>query len=553
MLDLQPDTHLARAMLVLRERVTEKESKKPDSAHALRGMVKLIKAVHYYPAGHPSLGLAAEEAMQAFAPLLACGDDHLNWTVRKEGFLAGEAIVAPDNPTLRKLAAFLFGRRIHRLVILPDLSARDLRAFSQAVSLNPQKIQQQGGIQKVLREVRVSTVWVNEHDFSRILVEKAEIDALKGDSEDETMFRLEGEEGDPSPDLQDEASSAEQRLEHIIRELERVQEDQQYRILIQELVAVLPTTLTQDNRHLIIRGIALLVENASGTLSQARRELSLHALQQISLDEVFEFILDFLASRNLAEDTRQAVFGILAYFQDKVAPAIMERLVREEDAQVRKIFTEALVRQGAAAVPILVSYLADHRWYVVRNAVAIIGEIRDQGSTGPLHSLLGHKDVRVRRETIRALTRIGGIGAVEILLHTVAEGDQDLRRQALLSLGAMKHPAAVPTLLQLVTEHDPWVREVDVKKGAIKALGEIGSADAIPALAHLLTRRKFWGRSRFDQLRAAAAAALGDIGGDSAIAALEAAGDDSSSVVARAAVQALKNLRRGEGYEPGIS
>jgi hypothetical protein len=142
------------------------------------------------------------------------------------------------------------------------------------------------------------------------------------------------------------------------------------------------------------------------------------------------------------------------------------------------------------------------------------------------------------------LTRIGGNEAVDILLQIVQKGDPDLRPHALLSLGAMKNPAAVPTLLQIVAQPDPWVKMVEVKKEAVRALGEIGAPEALPTLLALLQRRKLWRGALFNELRAAAALALGDIGHASAAEALKAATEDRSSTVARAAVQALKQLRK---------
>jgi hypothetical protein len=222
----------------------------------------------------------------------------------------------------------------------------------------------------------------------------------------------------------------------------------------------------------------------------------------------------------------------------------MERLAEESDAQARKLLSDALIHQGPAAIPVLIEYLGDERWYVVRNAVAILGELRAQTAVAHFHPLLGHLDVRVRREAIRALTRIGGNDAVEILLQIVQKGDPDLRPHALLSLGAMKNPAAVPTLLRIVGQPDPWVKMSEIKKEAIRALGEIGSAEAIPALLAILKRRKLWRRALFNELRAAAAISLGDIGQVSVTETLTAATEDRSSTVARAAVQALKQLRK---------
>jgi HEAT repeat protein len=222
----------------------------------------------------------------------------------------------------------------------------------------------------------------------------------------------------------------------------------------------------------------------------------------------------------------------------------MERLAVERDAQARKLLSDGLIQQGPAAIPVLIDYLGDERWYVVRNAVAILGELRTQLAVAHFQPLLGHLDVRVRRETIRALTRIGGDDAVEILLRIVQTGDPDLRPHALLSLGAMKNTAAVPTLLEIIGQKDPWVKMSEIKKEAIRALGEIGSVEAIPALLAVLKHRKLWRRSLFDEQRAAAALALGDIGHVSVEEALKAATEDRSSAVARAAVQAFKQLRK---------
>jgi HEAT repeat protein len=279
--------------------------------------------------------------------------------------------------------------------------------------------------------------------------------------------------------------------------------------------------------------------------SETRRENSRHALKQIQTDAFFDFMLAFLCARDLAKETRTQISRLLVFFGGGVARRLMERLADESDAQARKLLSDALMHQGAAAVSVLIEYLEDERWYVVRNAVAILGELRAQTAVGHFQPLLGHLDVRVRRETMRALTRIGGLDVVDIFLQIVQKGDPDLRPHALLSLGAMKNPAAVPTLLQIIEQPDPWVKMSEIKKEAIRALGEIGSIEAVPALLAILRHRKLWRRDQFNELRAAAAISLGDIGHVKAAEALMAATEDRSTAVARAAAQALKQLRKG--------
>jgi HEAT repeat protein len=520
--------------------------------YSLRGLIKLIKAVQYYPPSHPTLKAAVAECLGNFAPLFAAGDNCI-CTVRKEGFFLGDSPVGRQNPILGKLAPFLFARRIHTLLLQPDLSGEDLRGFARCLTLEPRELLKLGGIQEVMAKARISTIWVNEIDLAKILSRKDEIEAEKrAHPEAEEEEQPEPKEAGAAEEI---AVGAEERnIARVLRELQQETVDQRYRYLLQELTPLIHLNLTDTARPLVLDALTLLASNAGDPkLSPTRKEQSAAALAQLATEDILDFLVTILCSKSigdegtLAEEDKELVLGILVALQGKlVVWRLMDYLAAESDSRVRRVLTEALLRQGSAAIPALLEHLGDERWYVVRNAVAILGELRDQEAVSSLQPLLRHKDVRVSRETIRSLTKIGGPTAVDFLLRIVGEGEEKLRRQALLSLGAMKNPAAVPTLLQLVTEPDPMQKRVEVKKEALKALGEIGSDQAVPVLVQILGQRKFWLRSRQDELRAAAAQALGEIGAPSAAEPLQAATDDRAAIVARAATQALKQIKRGE-------
>ena len=522
--------------------------------NALRGLVKLIKAVQYYPPAHPTLKTAVAEALQGFVPLIA-GGEHCTCTVRKEGFLLADKPVGRQNPILGKLAPFLFARRIHTLLLLPDLSGEDLRGFARCLSFEPRELLKMGGIQEVMAKNRISTIWVNEIDLHQILARKDEIEAEKrahpGSNEEDPDVAAAGGGAEPAAVG---APAEERNLARVLQELQQEANDQRYRYLLQELIPLLHLNLNDHARPLILDALTLLASNTGDPrLNRTRQEQSAEALAQLATEDVLDYLVAILCGDSggeagaTDEEDKELVLEILVALQGKlVVWRLMDHLAGESDSRVRKILTEALLRQGSGAIPILLEHLEDERWYVVRNAVAILGELRDQEAAAGLKPLLKHKDVRVRRETVRSLTKIGGQSAVGILLRTVEDGDQDLRRQALLSLGAMKNPAAVPTLLRLVAESDPMQNRIEVKKEALKALGEIGSSQAVPVLVELLGQRKLWRRSLHDELRAAAAQALGEIGDPAATPALQTAADDRAAVVIRAATQALKQVKRGE-------
>jgi HEAT repeat protein len=334
-------------------------------------------------------------------------------------------------------------------------------------------------------------------------------------------------------------------LENLLKLLEQEQDDQRFRNRLQELIPLLRMNLLVENRNLVLRAMALLCRNATGQkLSEARRAHALNALGQLATDEMTNYLAAALLARDSSEQARTTLANILVFLSEKVVRRLMTRLAEESSAPNRKILSDILIRTGATAIPVLLEHLFDDRWFVVRNAITILGEIRNQDSLLHLTPLLEHKDIRVRRETIRALTKIGGQRAINILLQAAESNDQELRRQALLSLGAIRAASAIPTLIKLLEQSGWNQRTIDIKKDAIRALGEIRSSDAVVPLLKVLARQRLWRRALNDELRAAAAAALGEIADESARSALEKTAEDRSATVARAATQALMQMEK---------
>lgn len=512
---------------------------------ALQRLARLLKAIRYYPLRHPALAAAAESARQGFAPLLTAGGETLVFTIRKDLFLVNDQAVAAGNLLLKKFAHYLFARRIQTLLFLPELSAADLRTFARCLALDGQTIQGQGGIKGILNKAVITTIWVNETDLSLIRRCKETLEerknTLSGDEDqlEEEFDRL------LEKSRQAEGQENEQTLELLLQELRGNPGDSRYRQLLQEMVPLVRSTHAEGDSYLVLEALELLYRDSMNAgLSPLRKELARQTLEQLLTDDMLGNLVELLCTRGLADEIRGQIFPLLAFLPDKMVPRLMDRLVREDDLLARRLLIEALIRQGSPAAPMLSGYLNDPRWFVVRNAVTVLGEIRDPHIVSLLPPLLRHSDIRVARETVRALTKIGGQRVVGILLSLVEGEDEALARQALLSLGAIKSPAAVPNLLKLVNRPDPMGKRTELKKEAIKALGEIGAAEAVPSLATLLRRRRLWRSRQFNELRAAAASALGDIGASAALPALEAATEGRAEIVVRAAANAIKQLKK---------
>jgi HEAT repeat protein len=507
-------------------------------ATALTGVVKQIKAVRYYPAKHPALEAAAKESLRSFEPILG-GGNHLSVTIRKEGFLFDDSPVAKSNQVLTQLATFCFARRIQHLTFLADLNSSDLHHFVHYLLLDPQELQKQGGIQSILEKARLTTIWTNIRDLDDILERREEIEELPEDPEFDPAAVLAG--GEEMDEGQAQADALD--LETLLTRMEQEVNDARFQQAIQELIPLLRLQLNDEQRPLVMRAFLLFCRCATGKqYSDERKQNARLGLSQLSTDATTDYLVAYLAEEETEQKTRNTLIQILAFMGSKITNRLMENLANESSAVKRKLLHEVLVRSGTASLPVINEYLSDDRWFVVRNAVALLGDIRSQESLAELTLLLQHDEIRVRRETIRALTRIGGKRAIKILLQTAVSDDHELQRQAILSLGAMRAAVASPTLMALLKQKNWSQRGIDLKKDTIRALGEIRDPEALPELLKIIKKKRWLHKQLNDELRVAAAAALGDIAEESTRAALEKVTNDKATTVARAAAQALMQL-----------
>ena len=195
-------------------------------------------------------------------------------------------------------------------------------------------------------------------------------------------------------------------------------------------------------------------------------------------------------------------------------------LAEERDRQVRARMCQVLAKVGPSAVPVLLDWLEDPRWFLVRNLVHVLGKIGDESVFGPVVTLLGHPHARVRIEAVRAIAVIAPARAAAPLVNLARDADVEVQLEAIRALGALRRDEAVPILHDVAAGASVGVADLTLRREAVEALASIGTPGARDALAGLARRRVwFWNRTE-RRLRDVAATALatrpeiGDLGDD---------------------------------------
>ena len=186
-------------------------------------------------------------------------------------------------------------------------------------------------------------------------------------------------------------------------------------------------------------------------------------------------------------------------------------LAEERDRQVRARMCQVLAKVGPSIAPMLLEWIEDPRWYLVRNIAHVLGKIGDEAAFGPLVTLLSHPHNRVRLEAVRALALVAPSRAAAPLVTVSRDADPEVRLEAVRALGGLRREEAVAVLLDVATGATGDAVDSPVRREAIESLVAIGTSGARAALASLAQRRAWPWRRAERRLRQMAAAALATV------------------------------------------
>lgn len=234
------------------------------------------------------------------------------------------------------------------------------------------------------------------------------------------------------------------------------------------------------------------------------------------------------------EARREELVAAALHLGPTFAQAVKEALEVAEDRSVRRALLDALVRAAPSSPRVLADMVQDHRWFVVRNAATVLGELEDPDAVEHLTGVLAHSHPRVRREAVMSLARVGGDDGAQLILGMLDDPDDGVRAASAMALGVLGVERSVRTLLERLDEEE----HTDVQVELLRALGQLGDPAAVSAI------EKRARPSRFSRtpvaVRIAAFRALAAIGTPHARAVVQEGLEDRESEVRNAVRASLR-------------
>ena len=205
--------------------------------------------------------------------------------------------------------------------------------------------------------------------------------------------------------------------------------------------------------------------------------------------------------------------SLLSLMGRPAAEYLVACLETEEDKPRRQHILGGIRAIGRNAVPPLREALASPLWFMVRNAVTLLGEINHRAAFEDVALALGHRDPRVRRAAIHASMMLGDAEeASSAIAELLAATEPGTQLDCLAALGEMKSPVAVRPIVSLLQNTKGTTEDaVRVRLRAVEVLGLVASPEAIEPLQELFKKKGFLGGRESAAMRLAAAKSLAEI------------------------------------------
>jgi hypothetical protein len=200
----------------------------------------------------------------------------------------------------------------------------------------------------------------------------------------------------------------------------------------------------------------------------------LMGIRRLQRPTMLQGVARLLASQR---DFREVCTRLLKLASESGADVLIDNLIGSEVSGERRVYLEAL-RQCPAAVNSLLHLLSDERWFVVRNAVSLLGELGPAEADKRLVELMSHRESRVRQAVAGALGKLGTSRSLLALLQGLNDASPDVRLQAVWAIAAARNSRAVPWLIEAL-DHE---QDADVQAALVSALGGVPTEDGVARL-----------------------------------------------------------------------
>jgi HEAT repeat protein len=266
-------------------------------------------------------------------------------------------------------------------------------------------------------------------------------------------------------------------------------------------------------------------------------------LEPLGSDENIKLLIEEFKNRD--ESGRENLIKLIGIYEDFIINPLINKLKTSQDKVERIVLIDILsLAEKKSVGPLLEELVMQNPWFVIRNAVLILGKIGNPLSVGFFKQALKHKDERVKREAFKALRRFGGSTVEDLMAQLLESPDFDTQCRAIRTLGRMRTKKHKDKLRNILSKRNFNIQEEFAPLFAYvcHTLGKTEDTDSVKLLVDIAKPKLLSKQWALPKLRASACWALGQIANNQAIKILNKLSADNEKIVRKTARHALKRF-----------
>ena len=128
---------------------------------------KTVKAIGFYPEGHPNLEAFIEKTFNLLKDAIN-EKGYIKWLIERTGFMEGKLAIGKGHTPLEALAKELFFKRIREINFTQDATLKEWKDFLSILKMDTDSLKKAGGIEKLLLIKEIKGIELNEMNYADI-------------------------------------------------------------------------------------------------------------------------------------------------------------------------------------------------------------------------------------------------------------------------------------------------------------------------------------------------------------------------------------------------
>ncbi len=530
----------------------------------LQSLIKAKKNLHLYPDNNPIYIKTLDDLYNRLATLLDSQDD-ITLTFKQFDIFYNSELVYHNDDKQESLALFFFKDGVREISFKKGIPKEEFEDFMKIISSDFER--------ELVDDDVVTLMWEKDFRFIQYVVDDTILLEDEGyeematkqviasaSSEDQILKAYEEAFGIQKAPTINIVPLTNEDLRNIVEQIENEPLDKSDKMLIllfemlyladgqaefEEITDLIKSAIKYAVEHgnlkALIHTLKSIKEITDKKLFPEKLLIILKGVEYFCNSQIiiksFGNVLD--QGIEYDEDLIQELSQVM---DSSAIPHFVNILGQLNNISSRRTIIRILSELGKKDIKLLARGMSDRRWYVVRNIIYVLRQIKDRTVMEFLTKALYHPDKRVKKEAIRAVGELGDSSAVQNLRDCLDDEDEGVRINAVKAMGRIESPLSRKYLLEYINNSRFNEKSFTEKRELLLALSRYRDREVVETLIRMLKKRSLFKKTKLTETKAAAAFALGVMKEKSAYNLLKRFVNDKNTLLRENAQMAIKRL-----------